>query len=206
MTTTEIQLLGTLSVAHAGEDVPLTGRQLRTIFTLLATSPGKTVTTDAIMTSLWPEYPPAQARKTVQVYVSNLRKAFPGDDSPILSVPGGYSLARDMVRVDIDRFDSLIEEASTTTDERESISLLSDAIDLWHGPPFADLDIEELRSEAARLDEARIVAVERRIELRLRLGYHAEVVGELPWKHRKTEAWEVGRVAALTRFCIEVGA
>ena len=179
VSTTDIRLLGPLSVVHAGEDIPLSGRQLRTIFTLLAASPGAAVTTDAIMTSLWPENPPAQARKTVQVYISNLRKAFPGSDSPILSVPDGYSVARDMVRVDIDRFDSLIEEAATTTDHHEAISLLSTAIDLWHGPPFADLDIEELRSEAARLDEARIVAVERRIELRLRLGSHAEVVGEL---------------------------
>jgi DNA-binding SARP family transcriptional activator len=108
MTTTEIRLLGALSVAHAGEDIPLTGRQLRTIFTLLAASPGATVTTDAIMTSLWPESPPAQARKTVQVYISNLRKEFRDDDSPILSVPGGYSLASAMVRVDVDQFDSLI--------------------------------------------------------------------------------------------------
>lgn len=179
VTTTDIRLLGPLAVSNDGVDIPLTGRQLRTIFTLLAASPGSTVTTDAIMTSLWPENPPAQARKTVQVYISNLRKAFAGDSSPILSVPGGYSLAADGVTVDVDRFDSLLGEAASTSDEHGAISRLSDAIDLWHGPPFADLDIIELRSEAARLEEARIVAIERRVELRLKLGYHAEIIGEL---------------------------
>lgn len=179
MTTTEIRLLGPLSVVHGGENIPVTARQPRTILSLLAASPGDRVSTDAIMTSLWPESPPEQARKTVQVQIWRLRKLFADDDSPILSVPDGYSLASDMVRVDSNQFDSLIREAGDTTDDHDAISLLSDAIALWHGPPFADLDVEELRSEASRLDEARIVAIERRIELRLRLGYHAEVVGEL---------------------------
>jgi predicted ATPase len=51
---------------------------------------------------------------------------------------------------------------------------------LWRGPALAEFAFEDFaRPEAARLDELRLVAIEDRIEARLTLGHHAELVGEL---------------------------
>ena len=54
------------------------------------------------------------------------------------------------------------------------------ALDLWRGPALADLATEtSLRSEAARLDELKLAALEERIEAQLTLGELGEVIGEL---------------------------
>ena len=51
---------------------------------------------------------------------------------------------------------------------------------LWRGPALAGAASEALRRTAApRLEEARLVALEERLEIDLRLGRHAELVGEL---------------------------
>lgn len=180
MADVNIRVLGSLEVDSGGESVPVTGRQARIILSLLAARAGTAVSTDSIIDTIWPEEPPARPRKTVQVYIANLRKALGGNDSPILSVPNGYSLALDGALVDIHRFDELLAEADRTRDEpSRAIALLTEATGLWRGEPFADVDLESLRSEVSRLVEARLVAIERRIELELEQGQHARVMGEL---------------------------
>ena len=180
MTTVRIKLLGPLEVEIEDSAVAITGRQARIILSLLAINAGTAVTTDSIVATLWPEDTPKQARKTVQVYIANLRTALGGEASPILSVPNGYSLAKDTVTVDIHEFDNLVAASGNGNVEREeAIDLLRQAAALWHGDPFVDLDVESLRGESSRLEEARAAAVERRIGLELDGGRHAELLGEL---------------------------
>ena len=51
---------------------------------------------------------------------------------------------------------------------------------MWRGPAFAEFAFAEFaRAEAARLDELRWTAIEDRVEARLALGGHEELVGEL---------------------------
>ena len=58
--------------------------------------------------------------------------------------------------------------------------MLERALSLWRGPALADLAYEPFaQHEIARLDELRLAAMEQRIEAKLALGGHAEVVGEL---------------------------
>ena len=57
---------------------------------------------------------------------------------------------------------------------------LREALDLWRGPPLADLAHESFaQTEILRLEELRLVALERRIEADLALGRYAELVGEV---------------------------
>ena len=59
-------------------------------------------------------------------------------------------------------------------------SKLREALALWRGPPLADLAFESFAQPAiARLEELRLVAIEKRIDADLALGRHAEVVAEL---------------------------
>jgi transcriptional activator len=85
--------------------------------------------------------------------------------------------------LDLDRFERLAAEGASalTAGQPESAAqLLAEALRLWRGPALADVvDDGVLRAEAARLDELRLVALERRIEADLACGRHADVVGEL---------------------------
>ncbi|WP_394615942.1 AfsR/SARP family transcriptional regulator [Lentzea sp. JNUCC 0626] len=58
---------------------------------------------------------------------------------------------------------------------------MREALSLWRGPALADVTSEAMRFEADRLDEERVVAVERRIGL----GAHRELVPELRALNRK---------------------
>ena len=77
------------------------------------------------------------------------------------------------------RFERLLVESQTAEPE-ERIRLLSEALGLWRGSPFADLASEEfVQSEARRLEDLRLVAVEERLDARLAGGRHAEAIAEL---------------------------
>jgi Bacterial transcriptional activator domain/NB-ARC domain len=57
---------------------------------------------------------------------------------------------------------------------------LGEALAQWHGQPLAGMPSELLQREVVpRLAEQRLDAVERRLEVELRRGRHAELVGEL---------------------------
>ncbi|MFC5103311.1 ATP-binding protein [Kibdelosporangium philippinense] len=58
--------------------------------------------------------------------------------------------------------------------------MLDDALALWDGPALASVAPEEVRARLTRhLDEARLLAMEERIDAHMRLGRHAEVIHEL---------------------------
>ena len=58
--------------------------------------------------------------------------------------------------------------------------MLADALAIWRGPAFADFGDEEFSQPAIqRLEEQRLVALEDQVEVRLELGEHRELVGEL---------------------------
>ena len=68
--------------------------------------------------------------------------------------------------------------SAATPDEASTV--LRAALALWRGPALADLADEPLlRPGRGRLEELRLLALERRIEADLALGRHADVVGEL---------------------------
>ena len=81
--------------------------------------------------------------------------------------------------LDLLRFERLVEEAQQATPELAA-RRLREALDLWRGPPLADLADESFaQAEILRLEEVHLVCVERRIAADLELGRHAELVGEL---------------------------
>jgi hypothetical protein len=58
-------------------------------------------------------------------------------------------------------------------DAERAAELLRDAIGLWRGRPLADVGYESFAQPAiGRLEEIRLAAVERRIDVELALGRH----------------------------------
>ena len=71
---------------------------------------GEVVSVDRVVDELWGERPPDTATKTVQVYVSRLRKAL--GDGVLVTRGGGYALEVDGDPVDADRFERLAERGA----------------------------------------------------------------------------------------------
>jgi class 3 adenylate cyclase/tetratricopeptide (TPR) repeat protein len=176
----EYRVLGSLEVLDgSGQRVPLGGTRQQTVLGSLLLRAGETVPLERLVDELW-EQPPETAAKTVQVYVSRLRRLLtPG---AIESRSGGYALRLDGDRLDLTQFERLAEEGRTALSAAEwerAASLLGEALALWRGPALGGLTAEALRREAERLEEARLEALEDRVEADLARGRQREVVPEL---------------------------
>jgi DNA-binding SARP family transcriptional activator len=130
---------------------------------------------------VWAEEPPDTAVNVLQGYVSQLRKEL-GRDTIETREPG-YLLQVDHDSLDLHRFERLASDGTELFERgqaEDAAVLLRESLALWRGAALADIADEGfLRQAAARLDELRLVALERRIEADLACGRHTELVGEL---------------------------
>ena len=132
----------------------------------------------SLIEELWRGEPPATGAKSLQVYVSRLRKRL-GADVIATRVPG-YSLRVGRDQLDLLRFERLVGEARGVEAPEAAAATLRDALSLWRGPPLAEFANEAwAQPEIGRLEELRLAALEDRIDADLALRRHADVVGEL---------------------------
>lgn len=179
--TLEIRLLGTVEARRDGRALTLGGDPQRRLLACLALQPGRTRTTDAIATALWPaDDLPADPHQTIRTYVSRLRTSL-GDGDSILLRDGGYRLAVDETAVDVRRFEVLVRQATDPAATATStLALLDDALALWSGPPLDGYEAEEwARPDAVRLAELRAAAIDDRADVLVRLGRHDQAIAEL---------------------------
>ena len=177
-----INVLGPLEVVVDGDRLTLGGPQQRLVLATLISRADAPVPTDSLINALWrDEDPPTRARKTVQVYVANLRKELGGEEAPIEPAAGGYVLRTGAATVDAVDFEATVSATGALDpDARQTVERLSVALALWNGPPYADLeDAAALTPEITRLNELRLTALERRLEASLTLGHHRDVLSEL---------------------------
>jgi WD40 repeat protein/DNA-binding SARP family transcriptional activator len=168
-----------MGVFEAAQERPLGGPKQRLVLAHLLIRANQAVPVDTLISEIWDE-PPATARGSVQSYVSHLRKALGA--GRIDGNGQGYVLHVEPHEVDRSRFEALVVGAGRLrpTDPAAAAAMLREALDLWRGPPFADLaDVPSLQPEITRLTEARIAAVEDRIAAELDAGAPRDVVGEL---------------------------
>jgi predicted ATPase/DNA-binding SARP family transcriptional activator len=183
----EFGILGPLEVRRNGRVVPLHGRKQRALLALLLLRANEVVSRERLIDELWSDEPPETATNTLQVHVSQLRKALAGDGvdaaATLATRPPGYVLSVLPGHVDADRFERRVAAAADARRQGEidaASALLTEALATWRGAALADLASEPFaRPEVARLEELRLAALEDRIDCELELGHHAEVVGEI---------------------------
>ncbi|MFI9379578.1 BTAD domain-containing putative transcriptional regulator [Kutzneria sp. NPDC052558] len=174
MDSVEIRLLGTVEARAGDELVPLGPRQQRLVLGLLAWEANRPVSLDRLIAHVWTD-PPRSAAHAIRVAVSGLRARLDGME---LAAQGtGYLLRCDPMAIDVHRFLALVAQARETTDDPARLKLLDEALGLWRGPVMAD--VAPAQAFGAGLEEARLVAVEDRADVLLRLGRHRDVVAEL---------------------------
>jgi len=173
----DFRLLGPLEVAGDEGSLALGGTKQRSLLAMLLLHANQVVSTDRLIDALWGASPPFTCGKSIQVYVSRLRKAMA--DNRLVTRAPGYVVYVDPTELDLSRFEQLVAEARRASPESASAKL-REALSLWRGPPLADLAYEQFaQAEIARLEEMRLGAVEQRLEADLALGRHAELVAEL---------------------------
>ena len=177
----ELRVLGPLEVAGENGPVDLRAPKHRRLLAALTLARGRACSTDALVEAVWGPSPPSSARKLLQVYVSQLRKALPSGGA-LATTPSGYALRSEDVSLDADRFERLLDDAvEATAHENPSLALsqLERALALWRGPAYADVMYEDFaRAEAERLEELRLSALEARLEALSQLGRNDEVLGD----------------------------
>jgi len=173
----EFRILGPVEVVEGGRPLPLGQGRERALLAFLLVHANEVVPSDVLVEELWRGEPPATATKALQVYVSRLRKRI-GADVVATRAPG-YVVHAGPEDLDHIRFDQLVEEARSAH-ALDRASKLRDALALWRGPALSDLAYEPwAQAEIGRLEEARLAALEDRIDADLDLGRHAAIVGEL---------------------------
>ncbi|MEO6413911.1 MAG: BTAD domain-containing putative transcriptional regulator, partial [Pedococcus sp.] len=170
------------------------GLRDRVVLEALVVRPGTVVRAESLAEAIWGETPPTSWPKVVQGCVSRLRKTLGGD--VIETTEHGYRLTVHVDHVDHLRFERLVGRAREllTLGEPERASyLLREALDLWRGEPFTELNgWAPGLIELERLVELHRDAEELHLEALLRSGRHQVVLGpagrlvqEAPFRERR---------------------
>ncbi|MFD9336922.1 BTAD domain-containing putative transcriptional regulator [Streptomyces sp. NPDC060028] len=188
----KIQVLGPLSAEVNGGSIVPTARKPRQILTLLALYPGRVMPVPTLMEEIWGTDLPQSALTTLQTYILQLRRRLgtamgpgePGGAKDVLATRhGGYLLQIPPESVDVHEYESLVGQghrAFEGGDDESAADMLRAALALWQGPALVDVRVGPiLEIEVMRLEESRLVTVERRIDVDLRLGRHTELLAEL---------------------------
>jgi DNA-binding SARP family transcriptional activator len=177
----EFRVLGPIEATVEGRPVRLPAAKPRALLALLLLNRNRVVSVSRLVDELWGEEPPETATKALQGYVSQLRKSLGADR--VVTKPPGYSLRVVDGELDLDRFELLVREGRellNAGDSKAASKGLEQALELWRGTPFVEFVSEPFARDAgARLEDARLAALEDRVEADLALGRHSRLIPEL---------------------------
>ncbi|HWO64376.1 MAG TPA: BTAD domain-containing putative transcriptional regulator [Umezawaea sp.] len=174
------RLLGDVE-AHVGDQPIAIGyAQLRSVLAVLLVEANHAVSVDQLVDRVWGDRRlPRRPRAAVQHSMTMLRNALaPAAGVTIARKSAGYQLTVEPDVVDLHRFRRLVEEGRAADDDRAA-ALLTQALDLWCGEPFAGLTTAWLDSTRATLVQHRHAARLDLVDVRLRLGLHAALLPDL---------------------------
>jgi DNA-binding SARP family transcriptional activator/pimeloyl-ACP methyl ester carboxylesterase len=215
-----IRVLGALQVAVDGVDVTPAAPKERGLVALLALNRGQVVSADRIIEELWPGSDPDRARHALQVRIAEVRKIFRGsggETKRLEFVAPGYRLQLFGDEIDEHRFVTLVERARALRGAGEMFAAAEtfrEALGLWRGDALGDVVPGLfLEAEMARMDEARVDALEDCVEVELACGYHQSLTFELErlvadhplrerlWAARVLALYRCGRQTEALRVC-----
>jgi DNA-binding SARP family transcriptional activator len=196
----EVGVLGPAEACRDAGPVDLGPRKQRALLCALALHRARAVPVDTLVDLLWGDAPPPGVVGTLQGYVAGLRRALEPERrartaaTVVVTHDDGYALALPDRALDVGRFEALAGAAhrrlasvrlpsatDLSPDDLEAAAAgLDEALALWRGTPFAELDDAPAAvAGRARLEELRLLALEDRAVARLGLGRHAQVAAEL---------------------------
>ena len=186
----EFGVLGPVEVRSRGRSIEIRRGIPRLLLSALVMRAGEAVSFDWLAEVVWEDDAPGNPANALQTHVSYLRRmlaqAADTDGQPIVTRSGGYVLDVAPEHIDSVRFLRSVELARRQAEVATSHALsgaldeIEKAFALWRGDPFADAGGRLfVAGEVTRLTEARLSALESRIDFLLALGRHHEAVNEL---------------------------
>jgi len=183
----EFSILGPVDVTVGGRSLELSGARARAVLATLIVHANHVVAAEQLLDELWPGQPADRAVASLQVRLSELRKilraAADAPDADRLSTrPPGYLLRVTPAELDSCRFTELTAKAADAMaggDPATALHCLDEALRLWRGPALAGIDAPSVRTEAGRLEELRLAALEARAEALLECGKFGDAIAEL---------------------------
>ncbi|GAB2602632.1 hypothetical protein Aab01nite_62250 [Paractinoplanes abujensis] len=196
------QILGPLLVEHEQQTRPVTGGKVRTMLAALLLHANQQLSVAQLAQRMWAGDAPHSVRRVVQTNIVRLRHELPWPGS-VVTGPAGYSLLVETGELDMHVFDRLVGEAAAAPELTDQARLLGRALALWRGPACADVASPWLHEmDLPALNERRLLALERRIEVDLLLHRTDGIVPELrrlTVEHPFRERFWVHLMAALYR-------
>jgi SARP family transcriptional regulator, regulator of embCAB operon len=177
----EFGVLGPLRVWSDGREVPIPGRKQRTLLAALLLARGDVLSDERLTALLWGQRPPVTVSAQLYTYVSRLRQRL-GTAVELVREPAGYRLGTRNAVFDATEFHRLSRAGHAALREGRpdrAARLLRAGLDLWRGPALGGVTDQLRQAETPQLDEAKMAALESRLEAELALGEHRQLVAEL---------------------------
>ncbi|WP_326770555.1 NB-ARC domain-containing protein (plasmid) [Streptomyces sp. NBC_01591] len=177
----DFRILGPVEARRDGDWIALSGSKVHTVLAAMLLAQGRVVSDSRLGALLWGWDPPVTASAQIYTYMSRLRKLLGGEVEIVRRQPG-YVLRAPGARIDVvefERLDRLGREALRERRYADAQALLTEALGWWRGPALSNATEFLLEAELPQLEEARMFALENRIEADLALGMHEQVTAEL---------------------------
>jgi DNA-binding SARP family transcriptional activator len=176
----EFRILGSFEIVGAAGLIDLRGAKRRGLLACLLVHAGQPLSASRLVEELWSGDGSDGAVRTVQTYVSQLRKLFPGEAASLTSQPAGYVLEVNPGDIDAYRFAQGLAVAVAEDDPGRRLEILDAALALWRGPALGEFaGAGWADREATRLEALHIQALQRRYDTLFDLGRAADAVADL---------------------------
>ncbi|SEQ52289.1 DNA-binding transcriptional activator of the SARP family [Lentzea xinjiangensis] len=164
--TLEFRVLGALEVRRGADLVEVGHARQRSVLAVLLVDVNQVVGVEQLLSRVWGDAPPRQARAALYSYLSRLRTALGG--VPIRRRSGGYVLETDPATIDLHRFHSLV-----------ALGRPAEALALVRGEPFEGLHGEWFANLRKTLTGEITAAELDHTDSRLAAGEHRSLIAEM---------------------------
>ncbi|MEV0356467.1 BTAD domain-containing putative transcriptional regulator [Nocardia sp. NPDC050697] len=183
----DVRVLGSVELLVGGVPVAFGGPKPRALLAALAVNRRRAVSSSALAEMVWNEDPPDSYSASLQVFVSNLRKALrnSGIDPALVlrTEASGYRLEVSEEACDLGRFQAAREagaRAAEAGDHAGAAQHFAAALREWRGRALADLaGLQFADSFATAMEEERLLATSARFDAEIACGRASSVIGEL---------------------------
>ncbi|QIS16355.1 MULTISPECIES: BTAD domain-containing putative transcriptional regulator [Nocardia] len=183
----DVRVLGPVRLLVGGEPVAVGGPKPRALLAALTVNRRRAVSSAALADMVWNEDPPDSYAASLQVFVSNIRKALRNsgvDPAMVLRTESsGYRLEISENECDLGRFEAARDagaRAAEVGDHPGAGQLFGAALKEWSGRALADLaGLQFADGFATAMDEELLLVTSARIDAEIACGRASSVIGEL---------------------------